>query len=204
MLPRAINKSYVHGLTDPITKKPKIMVLNCGSRLQAGGRVEAGACGREESLAVRTTMVSTLEAGDLHKSVAGDEITPNLADDDLIYSPKVRVMYLDPDLRLSRDEEFDISILTMPALDWPQVHDGVLATKEDVVLMQDKIESILHHAAQNRVEYLILSAFGCGASGNPPQEIAEMFSEAIFGHDDWPWSRTGLQKIIFRYCRYQR
>ena len=194
----AVNKHFFpHGSTDKITKKPKIMVLNCGDPHKAGGKVDQGHAGPEESLAVRTTMIPSLAAADLYNSVSDDDGKPCLASDEFIYSPKVRVIYLDPHEQLSPDKKFDIGIITMPAVSSPKLEEGFWADIGDRQVMEHKIEVILHHAAQNGVEYLILPAFGCGAEENPPHLVADMFAEAIFGHDDWPWSRTSLKKIIF-------
>jgi uncharacterized protein (TIGR02452 family) len=47
-----------------------------------------------------------------------------------------------------------------------------------------KIKSIFEIAKEREHDSLVLSAFGCGAFGNPPQHIAELFKQAIetFGY----------------------
>lgn len=42
-----------------------------------------------------------------------------------------------------------------------------------------KMEAILNIALENRHKIIILSAFGCGAYGNPPAHIAKLFKEVL-------------------------
>ena len=42
-----------------------------------------------------------------------------------------------------------------------------------------KITAIMQMAAINKTEHLVLSAFGCGAFNNPPDQIAQMFKATI-------------------------
>ena len=42
-----------------------------------------------------------------------------------------------------------------------------------------RIEAQLHTLQDNRVKYVVLSAFGCGAFKNPPAEIAALFRSVI-------------------------
>ena len=46
-------------------------------------------------------------------------------------------------------------------------------------MMYGKIRTILNVAIENRQEYLVLSAFGCGAYHNPPSDIASMFHDIL-------------------------
>ena len=42
-----------------------------------------------------------------------------------------------------------------------------------------RIEAQLHTLQDNRVKYVVLSAFGCGAFQNPPTEIAALYRSVI-------------------------
>ena len=45
--------------------------------------------------------------------------------------------------------------------------------------MRAKVSLILDAAARSGCEHLVLSAFGCGAYQNPPEEVAQLFFEEI-------------------------
>lgn len=58
---------------------------------------------------------------------------------------------------------------------------------------QNKIRTILRIAAANNQTRLVLGALGCGAFGNPPRHIAELFCEIL--HEDE--FRTRFREIYF-------
>jgi len=45
--------------------------------------------------------------------------------------------------------------------------------------MRRRIQSILEAASHSKCTHLLLSAFGCGAFGNPPEEVAKLFREEL-------------------------
>ena len=45
--------------------------------------------------------------------------------------------------------------------------------------MTERIKRILELAAKEKVEVLILGAFGCGAFENPPEIVADIFASLI-------------------------
>ena len=57
--------------------------------------------------------------------------------------------------------------------------------------MQTQIELILEAARQSGCQALVLSAFGCGAYGNPPGAVAKLFKEALHRHGGQ------LEKVVF-------
>ena len=46
-------------------------------------------------------------------------------------------------------------------------------------IMEVKIKAILDAAVEAGCDHAVLSAFGCGAMGNPPEAVAEMFRVAL-------------------------
>lgn len=54
-----------------------------------------------------------------------------------------------------------------------------ITQKELLALQKNRTEQILNVAAINRVDALILGAFGCGAFYNPPEIVARAFKESL-------------------------
>ena len=44
---------------------------------------------------------------------------------------------------------------------------------------RQRIEAQLHSLREKEVKHVVLSAFGCGAFQNPPEEIAALYREVI-------------------------
>ena len=55
--------------------------------------------------------------------------------------------------------------------------------------MRTKVQTILEAAAHAGCDAAVLSAFGCGAYGNPPGEVAALFREAL--------ARSPLAEVAF-------
>ena len=45
--------------------------------------------------------------------------------------------------------------------------------------MRDKIRVLFRAASEAACDVCVLSAFGCGAFGNPPEEVARLFREEM-------------------------
>ncbi len=96
--------------------------------------------------------------------------------DRLIYSRDITV-FKDSSLRvLDPSAWFDVDIITCSA---PLLTKGQINRKELILRLKKRMANILEAAAANGVQVLILGAFGCGASKNPPEVVASAFYEAI-------------------------
>ena len=49
--------------------------------------------------------------------------------------------------------------------------------------MESRIKRILDVASVEKVQALILGAFGCGAFNNPPEIVADVFADMIRNYD---------------------
>ncbi|KAJ7130194.1 hypothetical protein C8R44DRAFT_775034 [Mycena epipterygia] len=49
--------------------------------------------------------------------------------------------------------------------------------------MREKIKCVFRAAAASGCRRLVLGAFGCGAFGNPPVEVAQLFRRVLLGRD---------------------
>jgi uncharacterized protein (TIGR02452 family) len=86
-------------------------------------------------------------------------------------------------------------VITMPA---PNVAGLIRLSPQECLelpkIWERRIEAVLLLAVARRVEHLILGAWGCGAFGNDPAQVAESFRKVLF--DGTPWL-TGLSSVTF-------
>ena len=96
---------------------------------------------------------------------------------DLIYIPGVTVFKTDESIPKLKDEDtwFNIDVIVAAA---PELFDDYDEAQYYQV-MTERIKRILELAAKEKVEVLILGAFGCGAFGNPPEIVADIFASLI-------------------------
>ena len=82
------------------------------------------------------------------------------------------------------DHPFTITVLSCAAVKHPVLtEDREYRYAAHQSLMSDKIDVILAAARKTGCSAVVLSAFGCGAFGNPPDVVARLFAEsiAVFG-----------------------
>ena len=96
---------------------------------------------------------------------------------DLIYIPGVTVFKTDESIPKLKDEEkwFNTDVIVSAA---PELFDDYDEDQYRKV-MTERIRRILDLAAKEKVEVLILGAFGCGAFKNPPEVVADIFASLI-------------------------
>ena len=92
------------------------------------------------------------------------------------------------------EEPYRVNIISCAAVAYPktdQLEKGGhrYTNRLDRYRMTDRVQSILAAAQEMETDVLLLSAFGCGAFGNPPEEVAEIFREQI--------ETTNIETIIF-------
>ena len=96
---------------------------------------------------------------------------------DLIYIPGVTVFKTDESIPKLKDEDtwFNTDVIVSAA---PELFDDYDEEQYRKV-MTERIRRILDLAAKEKVEVLILGAFGCGAFENPPEIVADIFASLI-------------------------
>lgn len=81
------------------------------------------------------------------------------------------------------DKPWKINIIAVPALSDPDIHIDVQGKcrlrESDKVITLNKIRTIFNIARINNQCNLVLTAWGCGAYRNPPEEIAILFREVL-------------------------
>lgn len=192
--------------SDPACQNDRIGILNFASAVSPGGGVKHGSRAQEESLCRQSTLYPCLDQKWLWDAYyqpnrnAGDRRNT----DAVIYSPDVLVLKesAEPYQLLPEDKWVQVDVLTCAAPDLRVCEisafcgqDGKSIHSMDdqafCSLYEKRAEHILHIAAANHIDTLILGAFGCGAFGNDPNLAAECWSKAMVKY------RKCFYRIIF-------
>ena len=158
-------------------------VLNMASFHTPGGGVERGSAAQEESIFRRTNIFRSLyqfhSVGENYNIKQLEERYPLEMHFGAIYTPSVMVFKSsENDGCKLLDNPFFIDVITMPAIKKPETENGKLAAWAKDIL-KIKIKQIFDIAIINGNDSLVLSAFGCGAYGTPPDEMAKLFYDTI-------------------------
>jgi len=156
-----------------------VLCLNFASAKNPGGGFLGGALAQEECIARATglypCLLQAMEYYEYHRKLG-----TCLYSDHMIYSPRVPIL---------KDEGGNVldKIVCTTIVTSPAVNVGVIrrqeAGKEDLIIpvMKVRIEKLLALCLHYQHTTLVLGAWGCGVFQNDPEEIAELFREALAG-----------------------
>ncbi|KAK0194581.1 hypothetical protein F5146DRAFT_1036578 [Armillaria mellea] len=178
---RVVAKDTLDAAHDMLNSKPcaKVGILSMASELRPGGGFLSGANSQEETLCMRTTLYPSLS-----------ESFYRLPELGCVYTPDVCVFRRDTDayggysMNTTRPGEWwFVDVISAAAVRGPEIDDntGGYAYDADRDLMREKIKVVLCAAAAQNCRRLVLGAFGCGAFGNPPREVAQLFHRVLLG-----------------------
>ena len=180
----ALELSVRHTERDGAPKNEKpILILNMANAYHSGGGWLGGALAQEEALCYRSSLSFTLKT----------RFYP-IPSDGGLYSPTVIVIRRSMAsghglLDLDKPEQLPVvSVVSVAAVRGPVIasgHDGNERYKnmEDRTLMKQKMRIVLRIAAKNGHRRLVLGALGCGAFGNPREEVVECWKETLREHE---------------------
>lgn len=143
------------------------LVLNMACADGPGGGVARGCPAQEEELFRRSNAHLT------HPP----EWYP-LKKTEMIYSPEVTVIRDTRSRQFVPIPEFKVSMIACAAVRQPVLSMGQYCD-DDYDLMWRKIESLFLVGIQAGHDSVVLGALGCGAYQNPPQEVVELYRQAI-------------------------
>jgi len=156
-----------------------VMCLNFASAKNPGGGFLGGALAQEECIARATglypCLLQAMEYYDYHRALG-----TCLYSDHMIYSPNVPIL---------KDEGGNVlhEIVSTTIVTSPAVNAGVIRRQEAgkvdqiIPVMNMRIEKLLALSLHYQHTTLVLGAWGCGVFQNDPEEIAELFREALAG-----------------------
>ena len=178
------------------------VVLNMANRQNPGGGVISGAGAQEENIFRRSNLYISLyqfvdycTQYNIQRNTAFSY--PLNRDTGGIYSNAVTVFRgSEANGYYLLSNPYQLSFVTVPAINNP---DLVLIDGEYRIVValieptKEKIRTILRIAINNGHDSAVLSAFGCGAFGNPPKHMAELFHQ-VFNEVEF---RNKLKLIVF-------
>lgn len=156
----------------------KIGVLNFASANNPGGGFLGGASAQEESLARSSSLYASLrnqmEMYEFNRKW-GKFIYSNYS----IYSPDTLFWFDDEGESLN--EKIKVDVVTCPA---PNKGAMIQHNREDELeqinhVFRKRIEFVFKIAYQNKIDVLILGAWGCGVFKNEVHEVAQYFKKII-------------------------
>jgi len=166
----------------------RVAVLNMANAHRPGGGVKAGAGAQEENLHRRSDAFRYTE----------EQYSGNypIDKDACLLSRGVVVFRGTEKNGYPFVPPFQIAMISCAAIAGPQLSkkNRKLEYKwpETEKLMRTKIAVIMEAAARSECDVVILSAFGCGAFGNPPNVVARLFHKKL---ELLPMS--SLQQVVF-------
>lgn len=152
------------------------LILNMASERKPGGGWRNGKTAQEESLFYRSTYHLALEDPLSENPQSGDYYPLSVYS--AIYTPDV-YFFRDSDYKqLSYGDCRFLSCVAMAAIRHPKL-DGGKYKESDRKKMERKIKGIFKIALKHGHDSVVLGAFGCGVFRNPPEEVAQIFSDVI-------------------------
>lgn len=160
-------------------KSGKTAILNFASFKNPGGKFIEGSSAQEESLCHDSTLYNVLSSATFKDYYDWNKqnLNRSLYRDRAIYSPNI--VFFD---KKGNREEFDVITCAAPNYGAASKYSNVTKEENDLVLSA-RIDFILHIAAENNVDTLILGAFGCGVFKQDAETVAKLFFEAIARYD---------------------
>lgn len=173
----------------------KTAVLNFANPHIPGGGVQNGAMAQEECLCRSSNLYVCLTDNNVledyyeyHK-----KMKHYFFSDRLIYTQGVTVFKNDntiPQL-MNKNEWFSVDVITCAA---PYIAERKYTNRKALTeLFKNRIKNILEAARDNKIDVLILGAFGCGAFKNPPDVVAKAFHDVIRENH----YEDSFEKIVF-------
>ena len=162
-------------------------VLDFASGTNPGGGARSGSNAQEESLCRISTLLPLLESDRAAPYYARNrKATDGMYTDSVIIVPDVTFFRAD-DGRMeplpgSCWMRADVIVLPAPNLRRAGMPVGVKSMARYGHILQKRIETVFRATAYAKADSLILGAFGCGAFGNSPETVAEMFREVQQDH----------------------
>lgn len=157
------------------------LVMNFANAHHPGGGFLLGANAQEESLCRRSTLYASLiskRASEMYRY--NNTVISKVESDYMLLSPNVAVI---------RDEKYNfldsvyvMGVITVPA---PNKRGNAIFANKELIkeTFIRRIRILLSAAAKYGYKDLVLGAWGCGAFGNDPNDVADYFKYVLFDEE---------------------
>ena len=156
--------------------KECILVLNFANASHPGGGVRNGAVAQEEDLCRKSSLLFSLESMQARRfyNYNWKQMT-NLGTNAVIITPRVEIIRDDDNNLL--EESVVVAVMTCAA---PNIRDGIPDMNQEQYddMVYYRIMRMLLVAASRGYKNLVLGAWGCGAFGNDPKKMSDLFKKA--------------------------
>lgn len=154
-----------------------VLVMNFANAHYPGGGFRTGASAQEEGLCRCSTLyksISSNKAGEMYKY---NNTHASKVESDYMLITKDVLVFRDEHLNLL-EEPFRTSVVTIPA---PNRHGAAIFASASLIeeTFRRRITIMTKAAIERGYRNMALGAWGCGAFGNDPSEVARYFKEII-------------------------
>lgn len=163
----------------------KTAVLNFASYKNPGGGFMAGSRAQEESLCHESFLYNVLRSFVFYYKQNTFNLNRGLYTNRAIYSPGV---IFEKDNKVL---ECDVITCAAPNITVSQKYTNNVSKEENIAALDSRIKFVLDIAAENKVDTLILGAFGCGVFGQDAEDVCRIFLKYLAS------SHKCFKKIIF-------
>lgn len=169
----------------------RVAILNMASCFQPGGGVLKGTTAQEEFLCARTTLYPALR----HEFYRLPEISAIYTRDTLVFRNAAGD-------DLPKSEYYHVDVVSAAMLRQPELieRDGVRtwADEGNREIVLSKMRYVMRALIMNGCQRVVLGAWGCGAYGNPLEEVADLWKTVLIGgrrgmKEHW----SGIEEIVF-------
>ena len=158
-------------------EKAEPLVLNFANPVNIGGGVRNGARAQEEDLCRQSSLLLSLESREAFKYYKYNRgLHGKMGSDAFIFSPKVEII---KDRNGDFLERPRIAAAITCAAPYLKFGMGRMTMPEYCGMMLLRIKGLLKFAAKERYTKLVLGAWGCGAFGNDPKIMSDLFHKAL-------------------------
>lgn len=164
-------------------KEGKTALLNFASFKNPGGGFLGGSMAQEEALCHASFLCNVLENFMDYYEENRKDLNRGMYQDRAIYSPDIRFF--------QNGESVTVDVITCASPNYSVgLRTGVFSKEENTEALKERIKLVLEIAVANKIETLILGAFGCGVFKQDAQEVASIFKK-------WLQEYDCFKKVVF-------
>lgn len=155
------------------------MVMNFANAHVPGGGFLLGATAQEEALCRCSTLYASIHSAKASEMYRYNNTHVSAVESDYMLLSKEVYVYRDEKCE-PLEAPFQVGVITIPA---PNRHGAAMFAPAALVrdTMQRRIRIMLRVAAKHGYRELVLGAWGCGAFGNNPVDVAGYFKQVFVG-----------------------